>query len=310
MIGAGAIEACGLRKSYGAITAVDGVDLHVDAGELFSFVGPNGAGKTTTVELIVGLRRADGGSLQVLGVDPGAADAGWRARIGVVLQTSQLEPLLTVQESVALVAGYYPAPRPVDDTIALVGLTEQANRRAGKLSGGQRRRLDLALAVVGNPELLFLDEPTTGFDPAARRHAWQLIRNLRALGSTIFFTTHDMEEAQTLADRVAVIVAGRIAVTGPPAELASRYRPASRIAFRLPPGIAAAELPVGPGDSLATAGDQIEIRTTRPEQVLHELTGLAVSRRLRLPDLEVARPSLESAYLALTESALDPSPVP
>ena len=289
---------------------MDGVDLHVDAGELFSFVGPNGAGKTTTVELIVGLRRPDGGSLQVLGVDPGAADAGWRARIGVVLQTSQLEPLLTRAGVGRARRRLLPGPRPVDDTIALVGLTEQANRRAGKLSGGQRRRLDLALAVVGNPELLFLDEPTTGFDPAARRHAWQLIRDLHALGSTIFFTTHDMEEAQTLADRVAVIVAGRIAVTGPPAELASRYRPASRIAFRLPPGIAAAELPVGPGDSLATAGDQIEIRTTRPEQVLHELTGLAVSRRLRLSDLEVARPSLESAYLALTESALDPSPVP
>ncbi len=226
----------GLRKSYASVEAVQGIDLEVGRGEIFAFLGPNGAGKTTTVEILEGYRRRSAGEVSVLGIDPSHATPEWRSRVGVVLQECRLPSLLTVREALQMYAGYYPSPRPVDETIALVGLTEQADQRAGKLSGGQQRRLDVALALIGDPELLFLDEPTTGFDPAARRSAWELVSNLRRLGKTVFLTTHYMEEAQTLADRVAIIKEGRIVAEGRPSDLAGGGRAKTRIRFRLPPG--------------------------------------------------------------------------
>ncbi|MDE3131404.1 MAG: ABC transporter ATP-binding protein, partial [Acidobacteriota bacterium] len=212
--GAPVVRVRGLRKSYGAHEVVRGIDLDVAAGEVLAFLGPNGAGKTTTVEILEGYRHRDGGEVSVLGIDPAQADGRWRARIGLVLQSCTMPPELTVTEIVRLYAAYYPRPRPVAETIALVGLGEQSGSRASRLSGGQQRRLDVALALIGDPDLVFLDEPTTGFDPAARRHAWEVIASLRGLGKTIFLTTHYMDEAQTLADRLAVIVDGRIVATG------------------------------------------------------------------------------------------------
>src|SRR3954470_14475561 len=223
------ISVRGLRKSYGELEAVRGIDLEVAGREIFAFLGPNGAGKTTTVEVLEGYRERSAGEVSVLGVDPGHADHDWRQRIGIVLQESRMHPELTVRESLELFAGYYRAPRDVDDTVELVGLTEKAHDRVGRLSGGQQRRLDVALALIGDPELLFLDEPTTGFDPSARRRAWEVIASLRDLGKTIFLTTHYMAEAQALADRVAIMVRGEIVAEGPPAELSRRGDPAARI---------------------------------------------------------------------------------
>ena len=216
------ISVAGLRKSYGELEAVRGVDLEVAKGEIFAFLGPNGAGKTTTVEILEGYRRRNGGEAMVLGADPAHAGREWRERIGIVLQESKMHPELTVRESLELFAGYYRSPREVADTIDLTGLAEKADDRVGRLSGGQQRRLDVALALIGDPELLFLDEPTTGFDPSARRRAWQVVASLRDLGKTVFLTTHYMEEAQALADRVAIIANGQIVAQGPPGELAGR----------------------------------------------------------------------------------------
>src|ERR1700685_937822 len=219
------ISVRGLVKRYGDHEAVRGIDLEIYRGEIFAFLGPNGAGKTTTVEILEGFRKASGGEVEVLGEDPGRAPASWRARIGIVLQDSEAEPGLTVRECLELYAGYYPAPRDVDETVALVDLAGQADRRGSALSGGQRRRLDVALALIGDPELIFLDEPTTGFDPAARRAAWEVIAGLRDLGKTIFLTTHYMEEAEWLADRIAVIAAGEIVAQGTPQTLPHRPLP-------------------------------------------------------------------------------------
>ncbi len=216
------IRARGLHKSYGELDAVRGIDLEVDRGEVFAFLGPNGAGKTTTVEILEGYRRRTSGEVTVLGTDPAGADRQWRGRIGIVLQDSEMHPELTVREALELFAGYYQRPRGVDETISLVGLSSKADGRIGRLSGGQKRRLDVALALVGDPELLFLDEPTTGFDPTARRRAWEMVANLRELGKTVFLTTHYMEEAQALADRVAIIAHGEIVAEGSPGELAGR----------------------------------------------------------------------------------------
>jgi ABC-2 type transport system ATP-binding protein len=292
----------GLRKSYGDRDAVRGIDLEVTAGEIFSFLGPNGAGKTTTVEILEGFRPRDGGEVGVLGEDPATAGRSWRSRIGVVLQDLQLQPLLTVRESLELYAGYYPSPRPVDDTIELVGLAGQRDQRAGKLSGGQQRRLDVALALVGDPELLFLDEPTTGFDPAARRGAWEVIASLRELGKTVFLTTHYLDEAAALADRVAIIKDGRIVAEGPPSELGGDRAALTRIAFELPPTTTAADLPPAlQGRVTASAGgDRLELVTETPVADLAALTAWALERGVDLPGLQVNRPTLEDIYLELT----------
>jgi ABC-2 type transport system ATP-binding protein len=291
------ISVRGLRKSYGDLEAVRGIDLEVAEGEIFAFLGPNGAGKTTTVEILEGYRGRTAGEATVLGTDPGRADREWRERVGIVLQDSKMHPELTVRESLELFAGYYRSPREVAATIDLTGLSEKADDRVGRLSGGQQRRLDVALALIGDPELLFLDEPTTGFDPSARRRAWEIVASLRDLGKTVFLTTHYMEEAQALADRVAIIAHGRIVAQGSPGELADRGGGA-RISFRLPAGVASADLPqrleagVGNGEVRLDADD--------PVRILHELTSWALERRVPLAGLEVRRPTLEDVYLELT----------
>jgi ABC-2 type transport system ATP-binding protein len=268
-----------LRKSYDGVEALRGVSFEVNAGEVFGLLGPNGAGKTTTVEILEGYRRRDGGEVTVLGHDPASTPRVLRERIGVVLQHSELTPLLTVREVHKMFAGYYARPRGVDDVIELVGLADKRNARVKTLSGGQKRRLDLGVALVGDPDLVFLDEPTTGFDPAARRSAWDLIRTLRSLGKTILLTTHYLDEAQQLADRVAVIHAGRIVSLGTPAALIGD---AQRVEIRF-----------------VRDGEPIVIATDDPTQTLHELTSEALASGGRLQHLEVRRPTLEDVYLEL-----------
>jgi ABC-2 type transport system ATP-binding protein len=269
-----------LRKSYGGHEAVRGVSFEIREGEVFSLLGPNGAGKTTTIEILEGYRRRDGGTVSVLGTDPVHTTRQWRGRIGVVLQSSAMYENLTVRESLALFAGYYERPRPVDEVIGVAGLEEKASSLVRRLSGGQRRRLDFGLALVGDPELIFLDEPTTGFDPAARRTAWETIRSLRELGKTILLTTHYLDEAEQLSDRVAVMREGRIVATGTPAELTRT--PASEIRYR-------------------ENGKVVVLRTETPTRVLAELTARAVEEGRELEGLEVRRPTLEEVYLELTE---------
>ena len=299
-----AIRVRGLRKRYGDVEAVRGIDLTVRTGEIFAFLGPNGAGKTTTVETLEGYRHRDAGEAEVLGSDPARPAAGWRARIGVVLQESQPEAELTVEECVSLYAGYYPRPRPVGETLELVGLADRRAARCGQLSGGQRRRLDVALALIGDPELVFLDEPTTGFDPAARQSAWQVIAGLRDLGKTIFLTTHYMEEAEHLADRIAVIAAGRIVAEGAPATLGGRDTGASVITFTLPSGLSAADLPPAVAAAVTgSTGGKVEAHATSPLPVLGALTAWAQARGADLPDLQVLRPTLEDIYLQLTRES-------
>jgi ABC-2 type transport system ATP-binding protein len=297
-----AISVRGLRKRYGPVEAVAGIDLEVARGEIFAFLGPNGAGKTTTVEILEGFRARSEGAVTVLGVDPAQGDAAWRDRIGVVLQESQPEPGLTVRECLELYAGYYRAPRDIAGTIALVGLQEKADALAQELSGGQRRRLDVALALIGDPELVFLDEPTTGFDPSARRAAWTVISDLRSLGKTVFLTTHYMDEAEHLADRIAVIAAGRIVAEGTPATLGDRQRLAATVRFTLPDGLGPADLPAQIRD-LASAGNgrRVTLLSQTPLADVRTLADWALERGLDLPDLDVRRPSLEDVYLQLTE---------
>jgi ABC-2 type transport system ATP-binding protein len=273
----------GLRKSYGDAEAVRGIDLEVLPGEIFAFLGPNGAGKTTTVEILEGYRKRSAGEVAVFGEDPERADRGWRERIGVVLQSGRLEPYLTVAESLSLYAGYYRAPRPVEEVIEAIGLTGKADERTGRLSGGQQRRLDVGMALVGDPDLLFLDEPTTGFDPEARRGAWDVIAGLRELGKTVFLTTHYMDEAQRLADRVAVIARGEIVARGTPEDLGDRESRPARISYR-------------------ENGREVELETMTPVQTLNELTSRALTEGFELEGLEVTRPSLEDVYLELTKS--------
>jgi len=297
------ISVRGLRKSYGELEAVRGIDLEVASTEIFAFLGPNGAGKTTTVEILEGYRARGAGEISVLGADPATADRDWRQRIGIVLQDSRMHPELTVRESLELFAGYYRSPRGVEETISLVGLSEKANDRVARLSGGQQRRLDVALALVGDPELLFLDEPTTGFDPSARRRAWEVVASLRELGKTIFLTTHYMEEAQVLADRVAIIARGEIVAEGSPAELSSRGGTVSRISFRLPTEVGRAELPeqvIAAADGESAVRDVVLLRADDPVPVLNALTAWALERRISLESLEVRQPNLEDVYLELT----------
>jgi ABC-2 type transport system ATP-binding protein len=292
-----AIEARGLAMRYGDREVLHGIDLVVPHGMVVGFLGPNGAGKTTTVEILEGYRRRTGGQASVLGMDPATGGRQLRERIGIVLQETGHNPDLTVRETVRQFAGYYLRPRPVDEVVGLVGLEEAADRRVRALSGGQRRRLDVALALVGDPELVFLDEPTTGFDPAARRQAWEVIAGLRELGKTILLTTHYMDEAQALADRVAIIAAGRIVAEGAPADLAAQR--STEIRFTLPAEAGSAELPRISGQ-VATQGRNVEISTDDPTRDLLALTGWAAGRGAALAGLTVARPSLEDIYLTLT----------
>jgi ABC-2 type transport system ATP-binding protein len=280
-----AIDVHGLRKTYGDFEAVRGIDFRVERGEVFGLLGPNGAGKTTTVEILEGYRDRSGGEVSVLGFDPGARSRDLRARVGIVLQSTGIYRHIRVREAIAHFASMYPHPRRVDEVISLTGLEGKEDALARTLSGGQLRRLDLALALIGDPELIFLDEPTTGFDPAARRNAWDTIESLKQLGKTVLLTTHYLDEAQALADRVAIIKDGRILVEGAPRELGSSSgtKPPYRIAYR------------GNGD-----GGFIEHETDDPTTVLHELTGAALARGERLEGLTVTRPTLEDIYLELT----------
>ena len=270
----------GLKKSYGSREVLHGVGFRVEAGEVFALLGPNGAGKTTTVEILEGYRERDEGTAQVLGIDPARGGSDFRARIGIVLQSSAVYPLLSVREILDLFAGYYERARNVAEVIELVGLREKSDARVRTLSGGQLRRLDLALALIGDPELIFLDEPTTGFDPAARRQAWETIKDLRALGKSILLTTHYMEEAQTLADRLAILRDGRIVATGSPRELLS--------------GATGVEI------RYRRDGEEFVVATDEPTRVLHELTGQALAEGFELEGIEVRRRSLEDLYLELT----------
>jgi ABC-2 type transport system ATP-binding protein len=275
-----AVRVAGLTKRYGSHEALRGIDFEIGAGEVFGLLGPNGAGKTTTIEILEGYRKRDGGEAEVLGIDPEAAGRGWRERVGVVLQSSSLYPNLTVRESLEVFGGYYAKPRDAGEVIEIVGLTEKSGARCRTLSGGQKRRLDLGLALVGNPELIFLDEPTTGFDPGARRTAWETIRNLRSLGTTVLLTTHYLDEAEQLADRVAVLREGRIVREGTPAELTGGSSE-TEIRFR-------------------RDGEVVVEQTTEPTRRLYELTAEAVERGEELEGLEVRRPTLEDVYLELT----------
>ena len=277
-----AVSVKSLQKSYGSYEALRGIDFEIGAGEVFGLLGPNGAGKTTTVEILEGYRTRDAGTVAVLGEDPQRADLDWRERIGIVLQSSSLYPNLSVDESLELFAGYYRRPLDVDRVVGLVGLEEKRDARVRTLSGGQKRRLDLGLGLIGDPEVLFLDEPTTGFDPAARRAAWEVIRSLRSLGKTILLTTHYLDEAENLADRVAVLREGRIAALGRPEDLTGSA-PATEIRYR-------------------RDGQELVVSTHEPTRVLHELTTEALAEGRELENLSVRRPTLEEIYLALTDA--------
>ncbi len=301
-----AIRVENLRKSYGALRAVDDVSFEVEGGEVFALLGPNGAGKTTSIEILEGFLRRDSGEVSVLGVDPGQRhQQRWlRTRIGVVLQELAVESFFTVRQVLERNAGFYPNPRPIDEVIDLVGLSEKADARVKKLSGGQQRRLDVGLGIIGNPELLFLDEPTTGLDPAARRTTWELIRTLSSEGTTVLLSSHYMDEVEALAQRVAVLARGHIVASGSTATLGGRDKGQVTIRFTLPHGVAVSELPVAPS---ALDGVIAEIRTDDELVVLCQLTTWALERKVALAGLSVTRESLEDIYLSLTRQTPDES---
>ena len=290
------IEVRQLTKSYGDVRAVGGVDLRIGRGEVFAMLGPNGAGKTSTVEILEGYRQRDSGEVRVLGLDPGKQGRLLKQHIGIVLQSTGVDQYLTVAETILMYSGYYPHPRPVDEVIELVGLASKRDSRVVKLSGGQQRRLDVAIALAGDPEVLFLDEPTTGFDPSARHEAWGVVKSLAALGKTVLLTTHYMDEAQYLADRVAVISEGRIVAEGAPATLAGRESARATVSFALPDGV------MPPPDLGAHGGadGSVEFAPEDLTGALHRLTGWALEQSISLDSLRVLRPSLEDVYLQLT----------
>ena len=290
-----AIDVRDLYKSYGGNEAVRGIDLQVAPGEVFALLGPNGAGKTTTVEILEGHRAKSSGQVSVLGSDPSGNDRTHKQRVGIVLQSTSVDQYLSVEETINQFRGYYPDPLPLDEVLELVGLREQRRERVKKLSGGQQRRLDVAIGLAGNPELLFLDEPTTGFDPAARRGAWEMVRGLKSLGKTVLLTTHYMEEAEYLADRVAILVQGKIVAQGAPGELALKDG-ATTVRFRLPGGAPA--LPDGlPATTSAEGAYSLE--TDSPTRTLHMLTSWAVEYGIELEDLSVSHPTLEDLFIEL-----------
>jgi len=294
-----AVSVSHLAKSYGDMAAVKDVTFDVEKGEVFALLGPNGAGKTTTIEILEGFRDRSGGEVQTLGVDPSnRATQRWlRTRIGVVLQELAVEPFYSVRQVLTRNAGYYPSPRPVDEVIELIGLQEKADQRVKKLSGGQQRRLDVGLGIIGNPELLFLDEPTTGLDPSGRRASWDLIRQLAASGTTVLLTTHYMDEVEALADKVAVLFKSEIVASGTPTSIGGRDSGIVTIQFRLPEGVSVSDIPApSPTVELGI------VRTSTDDElkVLHELTGWAIDRGYALPGLAVTRVSLEDIYLSLT----------
>jgi ABC-2 type transport system ATP-binding protein len=297
-----AITVRGLRKSYGSNEAVRGIDFEVAPGEVFGFLGPNGAGKTTTVEILEGYRERTAGDVSVLGIDPAHLTREWRTRIGLVLQECELNPLLTVAETMHLYASFFPKARPVDDTLELVGLGEKRGSRVGSLSGGQQRRLDVGVGIIGNPELLFLDEPTTGFDPSARRGAWSMIEGLKELGTTIVLTTHYMEEAQHLADRVVIMCEGGIVAQGAPETLGEQLGRETMIRFRTYDGIAD-RVSAAVGSQATVMGSEATIASSDPQRDLYRLLQWAEGEGVTLPDLEVRRPSLEDVFLQVTSES-------
>ena len=296
MPGTPAIEVRDLTKFYGDVAAVDGLDLEIQVGEIFAMLGPNGAGKTTTVEILEGYRHRDGGEVRVLGYDPGRERRLLKPLIGIVLQSTGVDRYLTVSETIEMYASYYPHPRPTGEIVELVGLDTKHETRVLKLSGGQQRRLDVAIALAGDPDLLFLDEPTTGFDPSARREAWEVVKNLAELGKTVLLTTHYMDEAQYLADRVAVMAAGRIVATGTPEELGDRQIDGVRIRFRVPPGTVLPADLAGP----TTPDGRVELVPDDLSRTMYRLTGWSLEYGIELEQLEIIRKSLEDVYLELT----------
>ena len=298
-----ALEVVDLRKSYGPVQAVRGISFEVAEGEVFAMLGPNGAGKTTTVEILEGFRKRDGGRASVLGFDPASGDRRLKEQIGIVLQTTGVDPYLTVAETVDMFRGYYPKPRTREDVIRLVGLEDKASTRVTRLSGGQKRRLDVAIALAGDPTVLFLDEPTTGFDPGARRNAWEVIKGLAGLGKTIFLTSHAMDEVQYLADRVVIIAAGKVVAEGTPDSLVGRRRADTVVRFRLTDATAATALPEGIRAGAKVDGDDFELEAADPTRTLFELTSWAVQNGIALEGLQVLRPSLEDVYLEITKEA-------
>jgi ABC-2 type transport system ATP-binding protein len=297
-----AIEVTQLVKTYGPLRAVDGIDLAIDTGEVFALLGPNGAGKTTAVEIMEGHRERTSGSVTVLGFDPATGGRDFRERIGIVLQESAVEPELTVTEVIDVYGDVFPKRRPTGELIELVGLEAKSTSRVKTLSGGQQRRLELALGLVGDPDLVFLDEPTTGFDPSARRQAWSIVENLASLGKTILLTTHYMDEAQHLADRIAVISAGSIVAEGTPDTLGGRQQAEATVRFTLPAGTSASDLPIQP---ISALDGKVMFSTREPTRLLNELTSWAIERRVELESLAVERPTLEDVYLQLVGGETD-----
>ena len=295
-----AVDVDDLRKSYGSVQAVRGISFTVAEGEVFALLGPNGAGKTTTVEILEGFRSRDGGRASVLGFDPATGDRRLKEQMGIVLQTTGVDPYLTVAETVDMFRGYYPKPRPRDEVIELVGLSDKRDSRVTQLSGGQRRRLDVAIALAGDPRVLFLDEPTTGFDPGARRNAWEVVKGLAGLGKTIFLTSHSMDEVQFLADRVVIIASGKIVAEGTPETLVGRHDTSTQVRFRMP---SAAALPESLRGVARVNDDSVELDTRDPTRTLYELTSWAIQSGFSLDGLQVTRPSLEDVYLEITREA-------